>query len=72
MVSRRCTVLKGAGLVLAGGFLMAGIGTTCGSFASEAFFSTANTAFIFDCDSAFGGVFELSGLLSDCSVPTGP
>lgn len=63
---------KCAGLLLTGGFLMAGIGTTCSSFVTETAFEASNTSFIFDCDTAFGGVFELESLLLDCSQTTGP
>ena len=71
MSSRKCSLSKRAALVFVGGFLLAGIGTTCGSFTAESAFSAADTAFIFDCDTAFGGVFELSQLFIDCG-PTGP
>lgn len=68
---RKCSLSKRAALVFVGGFLLAGIGTTCASFTAESAFTAANTAFILDCDTALGGVFDLASVFIDCG-PTGP
>ncbi len=55
MRSRYRLVAKAASLVLAGGFLLGGIGTTCTSFAGEAAIGAVDFCFIFDCQNALGG-----------------
>ncbi len=52
--SRRVTAL--AGLVAAGGYLMAASGSGCSSFSADSLLVTTDFCFIFDCQSGvFGG-----------------
>ncbi|MHC4698388.1 MAG: hypothetical protein ACYTFA_16770 [Planctomycetota bacterium] len=75
-----------AGLAAGGGFLMSGPGTTCSSFSAESALVTVDACFIFDCQSALGGVLDpcdevrdpVTGevinpaLLLDCPDAAGP
>ncbi|MFQ5592481.1 MAG: hypothetical protein ACE5HE_15090 [Phycisphaerae bacterium] len=53
---RRTT--KAVSLALAGGFLLAGIGTTCTSFTGTAALDAVDFCFIFDCQNALGGIVD--------------
>ncbi len=45
--------------VTAGGYLMAGPGTSCSSYVGESTFVAADMCFIFDCQNGiFGGTFD--------------
>ena len=71
MLSRLRRKRTVAALVLTGGFLMSGIGTTCSSWLSEAALGAADSSFVFDCETAVGGIFDLSSFFIDCGT-TGP
>lgn len=86
MRSRFYRVVVAAGLIAGGGFLMAGPGTSCASFAGESAFVATDLCFIFDCQNGIlGGTIDPCGggsgaqtvesgtqqpLFTDC--PTGP
>ncbi len=55
-----------AGLAAGGGFLMTGPGTTCSSFSAESALVAVDACFIFDCQTALGGV------LNPCQDVTDP
>ena len=55
MRSRKRRFAAVASLVLAGGFLMAGPGTSCLSFVGESAFVSTDFCFIFDCQNGFLG-----------------
>ncbi|UCE58123.1 MAG: hypothetical protein JSU63_11820 [Phycisphaerales bacterium] len=71
MRSRFRRFVTGAGMLLAGGYLMAGPGTTCTSFTLTSALDATDTSFIFDCETAGGGVFDLTSYFIDCT-PAGP
>ena len=50
---------RAVSLALAGAFLMAGVGTTCTSFAGRTALSATDFCFIFDCQNAVGGTVDL-------------
>ena len=62
MRSRGRSVLSGIGLVLAGGYVMAGIGNGCTTFLAEAALTTADFCFIFDCQNGI-----LGGAVDPCA-----
>jgi hypothetical protein len=47
-----------ASLVAGGGFLMTGPGTSCLSFSAESALVAVDPCFIFDCQTALGGVLD--------------
>lgn len=55
MRSRMRKTAAMASLILGGGFLMAGPGTSCSSFLGEAAFASTDFCFIFDCQNGFFG-----------------
>jgi len=57
-----------AGLVLGGGFLMAGPGTSCMSFIGETAATSLDTSFVFDCQNPVGGTFDFTTFLIDCAA----
>ncbi len=76
-------VLAGAGLVLAGAYLMSGMGNGCSMFLAESALTSADFCFIFDCQNGlFGGTVDpcagtqdFSGeqpLFTDCPDFFGP
>ena len=51
-------IVISAALAAGGGFLMSGPGTTCSSFSAESALVAVDSCFIFDCQSALGGVLD--------------
>lgn len=85
MRSRFRRIAVGAGLMAAGGFLLAGTGSGCISFTGEAVTTMTDFCFIFDCTNGIlGGTIDPCAtqtnfntgdaffLLADCTVPEGP
>ena len=72
MGSRGRMALKMVALALGGGLLLSGPGTSCISFAAETAAASVDTSFIFDCQNAGGGTFDLATFLIDCSTDTTP
>ena len=68
MRSRFRRIVTAAGLVLAGGYLTLASGTSCFSYMGETALTALDTSFVFDCQNAFGGTFDLGGFLVDCGV----
>ena len=54
--------LSGIGLVLAGGYVMSGIGSGCSTYLAESALSAANFCFIFDCQNGL-----LGGAIDPCA-----
>lgn len=55
--TRRAAIM--GGFILGGGVLLAGPGTSCGSFSAESLLSSADFCFIFDCQNgALGGAVD--------------
>ena len=67
MHSRFRRIVAIAGLLVAGGFVMAGPGTSCTSFSGETAITSLDTSFVFDCQNAFGGTFVFESFLVDCT-----
>ena len=65
MRSRTRRIVTWMGIVLSGAYLSA---TGCLSYMAETASEAADFSFIFDCDDAVGGTFELGGFLIDCSA----
>jgi hypothetical protein len=72
MGSRGRLILRFVGLALGGGFLLAGPGTSCTAFSAATAAASLDTSFIFDCQNAGGGTFDLSTFLIDCAPVTTP
>jgi len=83
MRSRARRLAPVVGLVLGGGYLLAGIGNGCATYLGESLMTAADFCFIFDCQNGLlggtidpcAGVADQSGqqpLLRDCPDFTGP
>ncbi len=64
--SRLRRIVSIAGLVLAGGVLLAGPGTSCTSFLAQSTVSAVDASFVFRCQDAGGGTFVFQDIFTDC------
>jgi len=68
---RRAAVM--AGFILAGGVLLSGPGTSCGTFTAESLLVTTDFCFIFDCQNgALGGAVNPCDGTGAIGSPNGP
>ncbi len=67
MGSRLRRIASIAGLVLAGGVVLAGPGTSCTSFVAQSAVSALDASFIFRCQDAGGGTFVFQDIFTDCA-----
>jgi len=67
MGSRLRRIASIAGLVLAGGMLLAGPGTSCTSFLAQSAVSGLDASFVFRCQDAGGGTFVFQDIFTDCA-----
>jgi len=72
MGSRGRLILRCIGLALGGGILLAGPGTSCTAFSAATAAASLDTSFIFDCQNAGGGTFDLTTFLIDCAPQATP